>query len=345
MAARRKSPDTARKEPLVRVNELSMTFHVGGARWTQLLGSRKPGALRAVSGVSFEIPHAKTFAIVGESGCGKSTVARCLVGLYRPSHGCIEFDGTTLSGRTSAAALMPFRRRVQMVFQDPYSSLNPRWRAERIISEPIRTHEPELSAPSRRARVEELLEQVGLSAGDGRKYPHQFSGGQRQRISIARALASKPDFIICDEPTSALDVSVQAQILNLMTNLQRELGLTYLFISHDLAVVNHVADEVAVMYLGRLVEWGKAKTILSRPLHPYTTMLFETVPDIEQPNRSRIAPGGEVPNPMAPPSGCAFHPRCPAAREICKTTQPPSIAKHGRHLTCHAVEQGWIGSQ
>jgi peptide/nickel transport system ATP-binding protein len=231
---------------------------------------------------------------------------------------------------------------MQMVFQDPYSSLNPRWRAERIIAEPILTHEANTSRDGRRARVEALLEQVGLAPQDRTRYPHEFSGGQRQRLSIARALASRPDFIVCDEPTSALDVSVQAQILNLMMDLQRELQLTYLFISHDLAVVKHVSDHVAVMYLGRFVEWGPADTLLTKPCHPYTQMLLDTVPKIEDPNRDREPLGGEVPNPLTPPSGCAFHPRCPYARDVCRRVEPVPVAAYGRMVACHAVEQGWL---
>ena len=234
---------------------------------------------------------------------------------------------------------------MQMVFQDPYSSLNPRWRAERIIAEPIATHEPGTTSAERKARVKDLLEQVGLSASDWMKYPHEFSGGQRQRLSIARALASRPEFIIWDEPTSALDVSVQAQILNLITNLQRELSLTYLFISHDLAVVRHGSDYVAVMYLGRFVEWGDSEPVLSSPRHPYTLMLMDTVPKIEEPDRNREAMGGEVPNPMNPPTGCPFHTRCPIARDKCKSPVPILREADQRMVRCHAVEDGWSASE
>jgi len=268
--------------------------------------------VHAVDDVSFSLESGETLALVGESGCGKSTLARLIVGLYAPSAGNIAFRG----------------RRMQMIFQDPYASLNPRWRVKDIVGEPIRLLET-------KAEIENLLLQVGLSADDGEKYPHEFSGGQRQRISIARALAGEPDFLVCDEPTSALDVSVQAQILNLMSDLQRRLGLTYVFISHNLAVVSHIADRVGVMYLGRVVELGSAARLFARPRHPYTRMLLDAVPDLSMSGKPRTPVAGEVPNPLAPPEGCAFHPRCPHANERCRRERPEVID----HVACHAVQE------
>ena len=234
----------------------------------------------------------------------------------------------------------PVRRQLQMIFQDPFASLNPRWRVADIIAEPIRAHRLTDDGRDRRVRVDSLLRQVGLSPADGEKFPHEFSGGQRQRISIARALASNPVFLICDEPTSALDVSVQAQILNLMRDLQAELGLTYLFISHDLAVVYHISDFVGVMYLGRLVEWADARNLFHQPKHPYTRMLLDAIPDLEMTGRRRVAVGGEVPNPINPPSGCHFHPRCPFAEARCRSEIPKALAREGGEVACHAVEEG-----
>jgi len=242
-------------------------------------------------------------------------VARLIVGLHAPSEGRVEFHG----------------RRMQMIFQDPYASLNPRWRVRKIIEEPMRVLDT-------RKEVGELLRQVGLSADDAERYPHEFSGGQRQRISIARALAGEPDLLICDEPTSALDVSVQAQILNLMAALQQRLGLTYVFISHNLAVVSLVADRVGVMYFGRIVELARSAELFARPRHPYTRMLLDAVPDLDMSGKARTPVAGEVPNPLAPPSGCAFHPRCPHANERCRVEAPKFLD----HVACHAVEEGRI---
>jgi len=226
-----------------------------------------------------------------------------------------------------------------MIFQDPYASLNPRWRVAKIIAEPIRTHRLLSDEKEIQKRVAELLMQVSLSAADGLKFPHEFSGGQRQRISIARALASNPEFLICDEPTSALDVSVQAQILNLMKKLQRDLGLTYLFISHDLAVVYHISDFVGVMYLGRLVEWADTKSLFNQPKHPYTQMLLDAIPDLKFSGRPRTPVAGEVPSPITPPPGCSFHPRCPYATARCKTELPLPITSQSSQVACHAVEE------
>ncbi|MDX1431310.1 MAG: ATP-binding cassette domain-containing protein [Gammaproteobacteria bacterium] len=324
---------------LLSVRDLAKHFDVSPPLITRLVRREGHAILRAVDGVSFDIPRGKTFSLVGESGCGKSTVARLVVGLYDPTRGSAAFDGLRLDRLKSRREMAPVRRRIQMIFQDPYASLNPRWRVADIIAEPIRTHRLIESQREVMKRVGELLEQVRLSTADGEKFPHEFSGGQRQRISIARALASNPEFLVCDEPTSALDVSVQAQILNLMKDLQRNLGLTYLFISHDLAVVYHISDFVGVMYLGRLVEWADARSIFHRPQHPYTRMLLDAIPDLEMTGRPRQAVAGEVPSPISPPSGCHFHPRCPLANERCRVEAPKPIARPGGEVACHAVEE------
>ncbi len=299
--------------------------------------------LRAVDDVSFTIARGETLGLVGESGCGKSTVARLIVGLYRPSRGSITFDGTTIDTHTANNVVQrEARRRMQMIFQDPYASLNPRWRVSDIIAEPLRVQGASNAMATDRdginARVGELLRQVGLTADDGLKYPHEFSGGQRQRISIARALSSNPEFLVCDEPTSALDVSVQAQILNLMKQLQRTLRLTYLFISHNLAVISHIADRTGVMYLGRLVELAPTRALFTRPRHPYTRMLIDAIPDMRMTGAARAPVTGEVPNPLSPPSGCAFHPRCPLASDECRRTAPAlRTVEAGVVVACHAV--------
>ncbi|MDF2096885.1 ATP-binding cassette domain-containing protein [Fodinicurvata sp. CAU 1616] len=327
--------------PLVEAVDLAKHFDVSPPWLTRVLERQPRTLLKAVDGVSFAVPRGRTFSLVGESGCGKSTVARLAVGLYTPTAGRLVFDGTDLAGLNSRAAMAPVRRRLQMIFQDPFASLNPRWRVRDIVAEPIRAHGLLSETRAIDRRVGELLELVRLTAADGQKYPHEFSGGQRQRISIARALASNPEFLVCDEPTSALDVSVQAQILNLMKDLQRELGLTYLFISHDLAVVYHISDYVGVMYLGRLVEWGEARSLFRKPQHPYTRMLLDAIPDLEMTGRRRIPVRGEVPSPMNPPSGCHFYPRCPFANERCRAEVPLSITlPHGGEVRCHAVEEG-----
>jgi peptide/nickel transport system ATP-binding protein len=333
-------PAPAGARPLLQVEDLTKHFDVSPPWLTRVLQRTGHAIVRAVDGVSFEIGRGRTFSLVGESGCGKSTVARLVVGLYRPTRGAIRFDGIDIAGRR---AMAPLRRRMQMIFQDPYASLNPRWRVLDIIAEPLRVHRllPDDRAVVR--RVSELLEQVRLSPLDGEKYPHEFSGGQRQRISIARALASQPEFLVCDEPTSALDVSVQAQILNLMRDLQRELGLSYLFISHDLAVVYHVSDDLGVMYLGQLVEWGPARELFRRPQHPYTRMLLDAIPDLEMSGRRRIPVAGEVPSPISPPSGCTFHPRCPFADQRCRSEAPLPITSGASRVRCHAVEEGRLG--
>lgn len=331
---------SAQRGALVQANDLAMTFDVS-APWLNRVIERKPRTLlHAVDGVSFEIEKGKTLALVGESGCGKSTVARLLVGLYEPSRGNLQFDGLDAHAIFKTPAGLKLRSRIQMIFQDPYASLNPRWIVEDIVGEPLIEHGLVTDPAELKARVGELLKCVGLSAPDSCKYPHQFSGGQRQRISIARALATNPEFLVCDEPTSALDVSVQAQVLNIMKDLQRKLGLTYLFISHNLAVVRHVSDQVGVMYLGRLVELSSKQSLFSNPRHPYTRMLLDAIPKLHETGRARTPVQGEVPNPLNPPTGCAFHPRCPHANERCRGERPQLLTIQGVKIACHAVEEG-----
>ncbi len=331
---------------LVEVRDLAKVFDVS-APWLNRVVERKPRQfVHAVDGVSFSIERGKTLALVGESGCGKSTVARLLVGLYQPTRGNVRFDGQPTDAAQNAGGLRTLRRRMQMIFQDPYASLNPRWKVLDIVAEPLREHGLAQVGEALRQQVGALLLQVGLAAGDVDKFPHQFSGGQRQRISIARALATQPEFLVCDEPTSALDVSVQAQVLNIMKDLQRTQGLTYLFISHNLAVVRHVADQVGVMYLGRLVEVADKAELFSHPRHPYTRMLLDAIPDIQMSGRSRTPVQGEVPNPLNPPSGCSFHPRCPHANARCSAERPVLMQFKGSgasvQVACHAVEEGRI---
>jgi peptide/nickel transport system ATP-binding protein len=333
------------RAPLLEVEGLTRHFDVSPPLLSRLIERSGRVVLKAVDGVDFSVGRGETFALVGESGCGKSTVARVLVGLHAPTRGRVRFDGVDLSTLATRAARRPFRRRMQMIFQDPYSSLNPRWRVRDIVGEPLRAHRLCAGERALGDRVDELLEQVKLAPADGNKYPHEFSGGQRQRISIARALAATPDFLICDEPTSALDVSVQAQILNLMTDLQRALGLTYLFISHNLAVVYHVSTSVGVMYLGRLVEMAETAKLYRAPLHPYTRLLLATIPDMAMTGHKRAPVAGEVPSPIDPPTGCAFHPRCPYADERCRRERPELREASGSRVACHAVEEGRLPAE
>jgi len=321
-------------------DKVSRTFDVSRPWLTRTLAREPRQTLRAVDEVSFSIPRGTTLSLVGESGCGKSTVARLAVGLYTPSAGSILFEGVNLSAARAQPAL---RRRINMIFQDPYASLNPRWRVRDIVAEPIRAFRLLRSRGDILDRVGQLLTQVGLSPRDGEKFPHEFSGGQRQRISIARALSSEPEFLVCDEPTSALDVSVQAQILNLMRDLQQRLHLSYLFISHNLSVVRHMSDQLGVMYLGRIVEYGSGEAIFSTPRHPYTRLLLEAIPDLSMSGRARAAVGGEVPSPINPPPGCPFHPRCPLANERCRVELPGYTSAGGVLVACHAVEEGRDG--
>lgn len=332
---------TARTEPLLQVRNLSKAFplHTG---FSFIPGRGRGPTVKAVSDVTFKVDRGQTLSLVGESGCGKSTVARLVTGLHRPDKGYVSIDGVNVTELSGRRQLRPFGRRLQMIFQDPFASLNPRWRVGDIIAEPIHAFSLADNRADVSRKVLDLLGQVGLSQADAGKYPHEFSGGQRQRISIARALASDPEFLVCDEPTSALDVSVQAQILNLLKELQEELGLGLLFISHNLAVVYHVSDLIGIMYLGRIVEFGRADDIFARPQHPYTRLLLDTIPDLEMRGRSRAPISGEVPNPISPPDGCVFHPRCPLARDVCRTEMPPMVATpSGVSAACHAVAKGW----
>ncbi|MBC7622483.1 MAG: dipeptide ABC transporter ATP-binding protein [Aeromicrobium sp.] len=324
---------------LLEVRDVAREFDVSKPWLNRVLEGQPKSILKAVDGVSFMINRGETLSLVGESGCGKSTIARVVCGLYAPSRGSVVFDGVDMA-QASVTEQQQLRKRFQMIFQDPYASLNPRWRVGKIIAEPLVSHGIMTDKAEIKKRVDQLLTQVGLSPLDQEKFPHEFSGGQRQRISIARALSSNPEFLVCDEPTSALDVSVQAQILNLMKDLQREFGLTYLFISHNLAVVSHISDRVGVMYLGRLVEMADTKTIFNRPLHPYTQMLLSAIPDLKMTGKQRTPVAGEVPNPLNPPSGCTFHPRCPYANDRCKSEAPSMIvADDGSMVSCHAVEE------
>jgi len=296
-------------------------------------GNRR--VVRAVEGVSLDCQHMQTLGIVGESGCGKTTLARCILRLIEPSAGEVYFEGVDIL-KLPRRRLRELRRNMQMVFQNPYSSLDPRMSVLRIVGEPLRTHTA-MSHAEVRDRVAELLEQVGMSGGHLYRYPHEFSGGQLQRIAIARALALNPKFLVLDEPTAALDVSVQAQIITLLTELQRVLQLTYLFVSHNLTLVHHVTDSIAVLYLGRIVEQAKTEDIFDNPLHPYTEVLLSATPSLDPELRQqRIILTGGVPDPANPPPGCAFHPRCPRARGVCTESIPELVDMGGRHfVACH----------
>jgi peptide/nickel transport system ATP-binding protein len=321
------------EKPFVAVNNLRRVFDVSKPWLNRVLEGGHLEFLKAVDDISFDIAKGETFALVGESGSGKTTVARMVVGLLPPTSGNVVIDGVSMTDPRQAQARRELRRRIQMIFQDPYASLNPRLRVDAIIAEPIRAFDLLTSEADIRARVGELLGLVGLHADDGWKFPHEFSGGQRQRIAIARALASEAEFIVCDEPTSALDVSVQAQILNLMRDLQDKFGLTYFFISHNLAVVRHMASRIGVMYLGRVVEIAESRQLFDAPKMPYTKMLLGAVPDLAMSGRARIPVKGEIPNPINPPSGCSFNPRCPLAFDLCRRETPKLI----NGVACHAV--------
>lgn len=325
-------------EPLVQVRGLVRRFDVSSPWLNRVLQGESKRILTAVDDVSFDIERGTTYALVGESGSGKSTIAKMVVGLLAPTSGQVTIDGVNLASATSAAKFA-LRRRIQMIFQDPYASLNPRWRVADIVGEPIQAFGLASDDAARARRVAELLEQVGLTASDGSKFPHQFSGGQRQRIGIARALASEPDFIVCDEPTSALDVSVQAQVLNLMRDLQADLGLTYLFITHDLSVVRYMADAVGVLYLGRMVETAPCDTLFASPLHPYTRMLLDAAPRLDGFGREHSSDGGEIPDPINPPTGCHYHPRCAQCTEHCIAEAPGARVLAGSRVSCHHADK------
>ncbi|HIU73194.1 MAG TPA: ATP-binding cassette domain-containing protein [Candidatus Aphodousia faecipullorum] len=338
-----------KSDVLVQVRHVSKTFDVSDPWLTRVIQHREKMTLKAVDDLSFDIYKGELLSLVGESGCGKSTTAKLLCGLYEPSAGKIAIDGIDMSAlgdpknKELAKAL---RRRINMIFQDPFASLNPRWRVRDIIAEPIVVQKLLSTQQQIDERVNELMRLVKLNPEDADKFPHQFSGGQRQRISIARALASNPEFLICDEPTSALDVSVQAQILNLMLSIQKKVGLTYLFISHNLSVVHHISDRVGVMYLGRLVELAPTKKIFSSPKHPYTKMLLDAIPDINMTGKPRTRIKGEVPNPLNPPPGCAFHPRCPYATKHCQKEVPKltSYEQDGQiaSVACHLFKNSVV---
>lgn len=317
-------------EPLLKVENLKKHFPITGG----ILG-RPVSSVKAVDGVSFTVNKGETLGIVGESGCGKSTTGRMLMRLIDPSEGKVTFEDRELTS-LSHSEMRKIRREMQMVFQDPFASLNPRHTVEQILEEPLKVHGMG-SAKERKKRVHELLNIVGLSSYHAKRYPHQFSGGQRQRIGIARALMTKPKLIIADEPVSALDVSIQSQVLNLMQDLQKEFGLTYIFIAHDLGVVRHISDRVGVMYLGKMVELSNSETLYEKPLHPYTQALLSAVP-VPDPDfkRETILLQGDIPSPSNPPSGCTFHTRCPHATEICKQ-KVPEFKEHqpGHYVACH----------
>ena len=323
-------------QPLVVVDNLTKHFPV----LRGIIIQRKIGAVRAVDDISFSIARGETLGLVGESGCGKTTAGRTLLGLYRATSGKVEIDGHNI-GSSKGKELLAVRRMAQMIFQDPYASLNPRWTVSSIVGEPLHVHHLLKTDAERMERVKELMSLVGLSGRLVNRFPHEFSGGQRQRIGIARALASAPKFIVCDEPISALDVSIQAQVVNLLEDLQDRLGLTYLFIAHDLSMVRHICDRVAVMYLGVIMELADRNELYDHPLHPYTTALLSAVP-IPDPKkdraRRRTILAGDVPSPLNPPPGCRFHPRCPIAVEKCHLEVPEwRQVGTGHWVACHLV--------
>jgi len=324
-------------EVLVTVRDLKKHYPV----LRGLVFQRRVGTVRAVDGISFSISRGETLGLVGESGCGKTTAGRTLLGLYPPTSGSVTIDGLEMT-RATHKELLAIRRKAQIIFQDPYASLNPRWTVNSIVTEPMRVHRLLSNDKERSERAKDLLGMVGLNPRLINRFPHEFSGGQRQRIGVARALASNPLFIVCDEPISALDVSIQAQVVNLLENLQDQLGLTYLFIAHDLSMVRHICDRVAVMYLGLIVETAERDELYENPLHPYTQALLSAVP-IPDPRkdraRKRVILTGDVPSPINPPSGCRFHPRCPIAMQICKTVVPEWREAAPNHwVSCHAVQ-------
>jgi oligopeptide transport system ATP-binding protein len=326
--------DTALGETLLEVNNLVMHFPLTRG----IIVQRKVGAVQAVDGVSFAVKKGETLGLVGESGCGKSTTGRAILQLYKPTAGEVKFQGKDLT-KLDAGDMRKMRRHLQMIFQDPYASLNPRMTVGSIISEPMQIHNL-VDRGHRNQRVQELLETVGLNPYFANRYPHEFSGGQRQRIGVARALAASPQFIVADEPVSALDVSIQAQIVNLLEDLQEQFNLTYLFIAHDLSVVKHISDRVAVMYLGKIVELASRDTIYEEPLHPYTKALLSAVPipdPVIEKKRERIILTGDVPSPINPPSGCHFHTRCQyAIKGVCDVVEPAFEDKGGDHfVACH----------
>ncbi|WP_336367463.1 ABC transporter ATP-binding protein [Marinobacter sp. C2H3] len=331
--------------PLVRIRALEKRFDLSGSLLEQLRFEngrlrRKQDAVHAINGVDLDVHKGETLCVVGESGCGKSTVARTVMGLLSPSAGEIHYDGERID-HLDGKAVQPYRRKMQMIFQNPYASLNPRMTIQQTLEEPIRFHYPHWSAAEVKDKVQSVMQSVGIDPDWGSRFGHEFSGGQRQRIAIARALAVDPEFIVADEPISALDVSIQAQVLNLLMDAQERHGLTYLFITHDLAVVEHFGTRVAVMYLGRVCELADTATLFAAPRHPYTQALLSAIPRLEDDRPNHIRLKGEVPTPVNLPSGCVFHGRCPYANERCRQEVPALIATdEGGRVACHAVEEG-----
>ncbi|RBW51189.1 ABC transporter ATP-binding protein [Marinobacter sp. F3R11] len=330
--------------PLVEIRGLEKRFDLSGSLLEQITFrngrfQRRQEAVHAINGVDLQVHKGEALCVVGESGCGKSTVARTVMGLLSPSAGEVHYDGKridVLKGRD----VLPYRRKMQMIFQNPYASLNPRMTIQQTLEEPIHFHHPELVRDEVRSKVQEVMQSVGIDPDWGSRFGHEFSGGQRQRIAIARALAVDPEFIVADEPISALDVSIQAQVLNLLMDAQETRNLTYLFITHDLAVVEHFGTRVAVMYLGRVCELADTKTLFAEPRHPYTQALLSAIPRLEDDRPSHIRLQGEVPTPVNLPSGCVFHGRCPYANERCRQEIPRLIATDGgAQVACHAVEE------
>jgi oligopeptide/dipeptide ABC transporter ATP-binding protein len=324
---------------MLKVRGLVKHYDTRRGVWGKMTGN--PGTLvQAVSGVDITIQQGKTLGLIGESGCGKSTLGRAILRLHEPTSGAIEFDGMNVIN-LDAEAMKEMRQKMQIIFQDPYASLNPRKTVRQIIGQPLKIH-GKVSDAEVDERVAEMMERVGLKVNHMNRYPHQFSGGQRQRIGIARALILNPKFVVCDEPVSALDVSIQAQIIELLADLKRELGLTYLFISHDISVIGYVSERIAVMYLGKIVEEGDTHTILNSPMHPYTQALLSSVPQVESTGatKDRIRLTGDLPSPVDPPKGCKFHTRCAHASDICKTTEPVYQTVEGTHsVACHLVNK------
>ena len=347
MSSTAHAPAAEPASPLLEIRGVEKRFSLSGDFLEQLKFKggklvREQKHVHAINGVDLDIRRGEALCVVGESGCGKSTVARTVMGLLHPSAGEIRYDGERIDD-LSHQALMPYRRRMQMIFQNPYASLNPRMTIQQTLEEPIRLHHPDWSPQRVKDQVAEVMTSVGIAADWGARYGHEFSGGQRQRIAIARALAVDPEFIVADEPISALDVSIQAQVLNLLMEAQQQRNLTYLFITHDLAVVEHFGTRVAVMYLGRVCEVAPTATLFARPRHPYTQALMSAIPRLEDDRPQHIRLQGEVPTPVNLPSGCVFHGRCPHANARCRSEIPQLIATDdGSQVACHAVEEGRI---